>query len=46
MQDFTALTVVELLRKTGLTYQKITAITELVNKFVAPKPIQVYQSFY
>ena len=32
---------IELQRKTGLTYQKLSLIVEAVNKFNAPIPVQV-----
>jgi len=40
VKDFLTLNYTELQRKTGLTYQKLILVTEAVNKFTAPTPVQ------
>jgi len=41
VKDFLSFNYIELQRKTGLTYQKLSLIVEAVNKFNAPIPVQV-----
>lgn len=40
VKDFLSFNYIELQRKTGLTYQKLSLIVEAVNKFNAPIPVQ------